>query len=283
MRAESAQPAPPLDHFMILSKSLGRIPGFLPETQIFAQQFVGSNGTIAQETLQAIDRFVRDCYYTGVWTKLWEIYPFVGNSINGAMVKLKFVSVNAMTGVNLVSADYTERGANGGIAGNGSTKYIDTNFAADTLPANAHISVYLREDVPAITQYLIGVNNSGATDIAGIAVTAATNTFGVLGKSLTATEVASPVKGFLYTERQSATDLKLYRNNTQIATQTTNITPAYPPINFFVGARNNFGAATSFGNKKISFVSLGLPLTAQERTDFYNAVQNLQANLQRNV
>src|SRR3954469_14825965 len=108
-----------------------RTPTFLPEVLTFANQFVGSNGTIAQETLAAIDRFVRDCYNTGIWAKLSEIYPFVGNSINGAMVKLKFVGAGSLTAVNVVSSDYTERGPSGGIAGNGTTKYLDTNFPQD--------------------------------------------------------------------------------------------------------------------------------------------------------
>jgi hypothetical protein len=54
-------------------------------------------------------------------------------------------------------------------------------------------------------------------------------------------------------------------------------------MNFFIGARNNNGTASSLGNRKISFASFGLPLTAQQRADFYNIVQAFQTNLGRNV
>jgi hypothetical protein len=258
------------------------IPAVSPDTAAFIARFTGSNGDIKAETVQAIDRFVRDCITAGVWANLMEVYPFVGNFLNGAMTKLK-PSLGSLTSVNFVESDYTERGANGGIAGNGATKYIDTNFSADALPANAHISVYLREDVPVTTQYLIGANNSGATEIAGMSATAATQTAAFLGKTNGANEIASPVKGFLYAERTSPTNIILYRNNVQIGNSAVNTTPVYPAVNFFVGARNNFGTASSLGNKKISFVSIGVPLTAQQRADFYNAVQNLQRNLGRDV
>jgi hypothetical protein len=269
---------------MNLLRNLRYIPSFMPEVTSF-QAFVKITGSsIRMETLQALDRFVRDCYNTGVWANLIEVYPFCGEDLTAAMTKLKnYAIAPALTAVNMVEADYTERGPTGGIAGNGSTKYVDSNYAASNFPANAHISVYLREDVPTPTQYLVGANNAGATEIAGISATAATQTSAFLGKTNGATEVASPVKGFLYAERTSPTSLILYRNNVQIGNSAINTAVAYPAMNFYIGARNNAGAASSLGNKKISFASFGLPLTAQQRSDFYNIVQAFQTNLSRNV
>src|SRR4051812_31690037 len=114
MRAESAKPAPPLDHSMILRPKF--IPSFLPEILSFRNNVAvgaGSNDLLSNDSLAALDRFVRDCYNTGVWNKLLEVYPFVGSNILAALIKLKFTSSVLLTGVNMVAVDYEERGANG--------------------------------------------------------------------------------------------------------------------------------------------------------------------------
>jgi hypothetical protein len=261
------------------------IPSVLPEIHAYHTFIKASGSSIRMETLHALDRFVRDCYNAGIWSSLIEVYPFCGDNLAGAMSKLKnYAIAPACTAVNFVESDYVERGANGGIAGNGSTKYIDTNFSADNLPANAHISIYLREDV-SVTSYQIGVTNNAVSQIAGVAHNAGVSTVGLLGAASGATEAVAPMaKGFYQIERQSATSLALYRNNASIGTSAANIVPTYPAINIYALARNLQGTgAANYTNKRISFASIGLPMSNSERLAFYNAVQNLQTNLGRNV
>src|SRR5207244_708323 len=97
------------------------------------------------------------------WSKLTEIYPFCGDDITAAMAKLKnFGASPALTAVNMVASDYVERGPTGGIAGNGTTKYLNTNFLQSNTPAAAHLSVYLREnEAGGATRYWLAAN--GAT------------------------------------------------------------------------------------------------------------------------
>src|SRR6184192_3134278 len=98
-------------------------PSLLPETLTYYNALRAGAYTVKMETLQAIDRFVRDCYNAGIWSKLIEVYPFCGDSLGAAMFKLKNASTQPSLAVNLVESDYNERGGNGGIWGNGATKY----------------------------------------------------------------------------------------------------------------------------------------------------------------
>lgn len=90
-------------------------------------------------------------------------------------------------------------------------------------------------------------------------------------------------KGFYFIERQSATSLTLYKDNTSAATSAVNTVPSYGAFNLHCFARNLGGAAVNFANKRLSFFSIGLPMTAEERAAFHAAVMALQTDLGRNV
>jgi hypothetical protein len=261
------------------------IPALLPETQTFLTNIIAASGgpNITQESLQAADRFVRDCYNAGIWTKLLEVYPIMGSTLQAAMVKLKYVTTATLTNNNFVAGDYTERGSSGGLNPDGTTKFLNTNFLANAIPAAAHLSAYIREDTSGASAYFIGANNAAVTEIAGIVSTVGTNRHVILGATVSAGDANGITKGFYYGERASAISLELFKDNASIGTSNTNVVPAYPAINVYLFARNNNGAAVSFQNKRASFFSIGTNMTAAERSALYNAVVNLQANLQRNV
>jgi hypothetical protein len=50
-----------------------------------------------------------------------------------------------------------------------------------------------------------------------------------------------------------------------------------------MAARNNNNSPTQYSAARFCFFSIGASMTASERTAFYNAVQALQTNLNRNV
>lgn len=260
------------------------IPSILPETQAFAALIKASASTIKMESLQAIDRFVRDCYNAGIWTKLIEVYPFCGDDLTAAMVKLKnYFAAPALTAVNLVAGDYTERGPNGGIAGNGTTKYIDTNFLQSNMGLTAHYSAYIREAEATGLKFWIGANT--ATDFSTLGVFNAVLTPYSIhgGNTVSAQDPANATPAFYATDRSAANRLDIYKNGVSAANATTVTAAAFGAINMFALARNNNGAAASWSAKKLSFFSIGASLTAAEHVALYNAVQNLQTNLQRNV
>ena len=148
------------------------------------------------------------------------------------------------------------------------------------------MSVYLRENeaggaarywlaantaTPSIEQSILGTPNGSIQQ-------------GMLGgNSSTASSGALPTAGFYQVERNSNTDIQLWYQGASVASSAVAATPAYQNLNLFVCARNANGAASNWSAKKISFCSVGLPMSASERTAFYNAVVALQTALNRNV
>lgn len=90
-------------------------------------------------TRVAIHSFVKGCKQDGIWPAIKASCILAGaRTLAGALVPLVGV---APTNNNFVSDDYNRKT---GLVGNGSTKYLDSNRAANADPnQNAHISVYV--------------------------------------------------------------------------------------------------------------------------------------------
>jgi hypothetical protein len=272
---------------MFLGRSIGHIPSpYVQETRDYMEIVRANGGGLQVATLQAIDLFVRTCQDAGLWTKLTEIYPICGNDLTTALVKLKNASIPLLTAVNFVAADYQETGVNGGIAGNGTTKYLNSNFPQNSLGNAAHMSVYLRENEAAgATRYWFAANTSTPSiEQTIIGTSTGSNQQGMLGgNAASAAAVNPPNAGFYYAERNSGTDLQLWYQGASVANSAVATTPAYQNLNLFICARNQNGTPANYSAKKISFCSVGSPLTAQEKLIFFNAVVALQTALGRAV
>jgi hypothetical protein len=272
---------------MFLGRAIGHIPSpYLQETRDYMETIRANGGGIQVATAQAVDNFVRSCIDGGAWPKLAEVYPICGNDLATALVKLKHAGNPLLTAVNMVAADYQESGVNGGVAGNGTTKYINSNFPQNALAPTAHMSVYLREnEAGGATRYWFAANTNTPTIEQTILGTPnGSIQQGMLGSnSATASSGSAPNAGFYYVERNSNIDLQLWYQGAQVATSATACTPAYQNLNLFLCARNVNNIPSNWSAKKISFCSAGSPLTAQEKTTFFNAVTALQAALNRNV
>lgn len=86
----------------------------------------------------AIDAFVRGCKADGIWAAIKASCILAGaRTLAGALVPLAGA---APTNVGFVAGDYNRKI---GLKGNGSTKYLDSNRAANADPQNStHVSVY---------------------------------------------------------------------------------------------------------------------------------------------
>jgi hypothetical protein len=232
--------------------------------------------------LQAIDRFVRDCYNAGVWSKLVEVYPFCGDDLTAAMAKLKnFGAAPALTAVNLVTSDYTERGPNGGIAGDGSTKYINSNFALSNLGSTGHFSAYMREAESATPRYWMGAGTATDFYLMGMPTSNPNMFWGGTVQQVTDGSAASV--GLYQGERLTTSLMNLYLNGSLRASNSNAVAPGTGAQNVFLLNRNANGVPAQYTPKRFSFFSIGATMTDAERVAFYNAVQNLQVNLGRNV
>jgi hypothetical protein len=239
------------------------------------------SGLIKERSMQHLDKFIRDCKEAGIWSKLVLCIPFVGETLSAAIIDIKGNFVPSS--VNYIAGDYTEAT---GLTGDGSTKYINLGATPSGIftANNCHLSAYVRTDnAQAGNRLLMGVSDATPHSYYIGSLVPASQVDARAGQTTTATGATALLKGFYHSQRIASTDLKLYRNGTQIATVSAATTGVPCTINMFAGAFNNNGAPAAYVNTPLSFVSVGTSMSAQEITDFYTIVQTLQTNLGRSV
>jgi hypothetical protein len=268
---------------MNLLRKINRIPDpLLQESKDYLANINAAGGSIKMESLVSCDRFIRACMAAGIWTKLIEVYPICGNDLTSALVKLKYASNPLLTSVNFVAADFIERGASAGIAGDGSTKYLNTNCSTQNLAATGHLAAYMREvETVGSTRYWIGANSASDFYLLGLP---GSNPAGYWGGNVQqVADSSAPTVGLYQLQRESGTSLSLYLNAAARGSNNNSVSQALPNQNIFLHCRNNAGSPASYTPKRFSFFSIGASMTANERTAFSNAVIALQSALERNV
>jgi hypothetical protein len=116
---------------------------------------------------RAIDGFVRECKTAGIWDAIKASCILCGaRTLSGALVPLKGT---APTNNNFVAADYNRET---GLAGDGSTKYLDTNRAVTADPQdNCHLSGF----ATSVASGGAGILGSAFTTTTGASVLSAVN------------------------------------------------------------------------------------------------------------
>jgi hypothetical protein len=272
---------------MNILKGLHHVPVklFNLETVSYYNRVISNGGIISDASLSAVEKFVQDCKNSLIWDKLIEVGPFVGSNLNAALVKLIFPGGGSglLTNVNFVAGDYNESGVNGGLNGDGATKYLNTGFNAQgSLPDNSHLSFYLRDDVSAASnRALIGTING--TDQYWLGAITNTQTNIRLGQTITATLAQNMSKGFYIGSRSAVNSLKLYKNGAAVASDATAVTHARPNLDLFLFAFNSGGTAAAHFPGRGSFYSIGQALSDAEAQALHEAVRTLQRNLNREV
>lgn len=272
---------------MNLLRQLRRLPAkaWNPETVAYRDRVLANGGSIADRSLDAIDKFVLDCKNGAVWDKLIEVGPFAGSNLNAALVKLVYPGggQGTLANVNFAAGNYAETGANGGLLGDGATKYLNTGTAPQSLPDNGHYSFYLREDMGGV----------GNRSLLGSIVTVDQYWMGAIspaagadlryGQTATASLAGAVGKGFYIGTRTAANSLRLYKNGALAGSDTTVISHNKPNQPVYLWAFNTAGAAAAFLPNRGSFYSLGAALNDAEAMALHLAVRSLQENLNRSV
>jgi hypothetical protein len=192
------------------------------------------------------------------------------------------------TNFNFVAEDYAETGTNGGLLGNGSTKYLDTGLNVSSLPgaANCHLSGYIRgtQSVSGAGT-LIGALFNGTADryriflLENNASTYAS--YAELGKAVNVNTTRSNANGGLFlASRTSTTSLTLYDDAVSIGTNTSStVEDATGSVPFFVFARSG---PTDYLASRMAGYSIGAGMTGAQVTSYYNALNTFQTALGRN-
>lgn len=202
----------------------------------------------------AVDKFVRGCKADGIWNAIKASCILAGaRTLNGALAPLKGT---APTNFNFVAGDYNRKT---GLAGDGSTKYLDSNRADNADPQN---SKHLGLCVSTIGASSTNQNYMGAVGTGGSVYTmiqrrsSDTLGFGSRGSLAALPSVGSAATTGFYGVNRASSASYNYRAGVVGTVSDASITPL--SINTYIFARNLQGTGLSVPTTaRLSFYSIG--------------------------
>lgn len=258
----------------------------------FLQASIISDTTIRT----AVNEFVGDLKYYGLWEKMSGIYPFVGNSAHSHQYNLKDPRNDDSAFRLLFSGSGTSH-TSSGVIFSGSNDYANTYFnpTSDLSGNPVHISALFLTDVDS-SSVDIGCATGGNNP--RLLLSAEASGFGGAifdcydfntGRCVVTSPFVS--QAFYAASRVNNTSgfLMLFRDSTvpfRSDRETGNISGlSKPNLDVYIGALNTGNGAplyASASNRSFGFVSIGDGLTSGECVDLYSAVKTFQNNLGRN-
>lgn len=272
-----------------------------PECMTWIGNVVSNGGAVSATTAQAVSTFCAAIDAAGIRDRFARLNLFCGSNLSAALVPLyrstaaggTLLGNSTDTNNNFVSGDYAETGSAGGLAGNGTTKFLNTGLNQSTVDSNGfgHLSVFLRagnytglytyrmigliQTTPSNQLYLIDVRNQG-----GGGHTAVIGASTAIGLSLTIQ--SSPLH--MVITRSSATSSQFYVNASLIAADTISRTTASVASPNYVFAENRVGTgAQTFSAVTLAGYSIGTALTQSQATAFYMAMTTFQTAMNRHT
>jgi hypothetical protein len=255
-------------------------PSYDADAQAFFNRVAAAGGTLTLTEKTAVNTLVVTMKADGTWTPMKAIYPMVGASAAACAQNLKSSSfTGSFTSGWTFSAN--------GVQGNGTSAYMDTNFApsSNLTLSSGHDSVYLRTNLAISTQVAFGVEQIANQRMVLFPYAFNIGWISDLYDNSTSrlTSSTGPSTGFVLGSRASASSHKLFRNSVQLASSTSATTGTLPTLNYYLGAFNANGSVNFYGTNQIAFYSLGDGLTDTQASNFYTAVQTFNQTLNRQV
>lgn len=259
-----------------------------PEAADWANRVRANSGSVSGTTLNAVSKFCVAIQQANIRDRFYRMGIFAGSNLAAALVPLyrgpslggtQYGSSTDTNNGPFVSGDYAETGASGGLTGDGTSKYLDTGFAMNTLPSttSGHAAVYCRNRSSSSTfRGMVGVGLAAGT---GFGVATDATVYAEWGNFANA---SNNTNGLIVASRVSSTSLTAYVAGSSIATNTTSITPTASSLAaaLFV-SRNSAVSHSFFDNRSYGFYSIGLGLTASQVASLTTAVNALQTALGR--
>lgn len=250
---------------------------------IDAQAFIDAVGITDSTQKTAINNLVKELKQNSIYSKFKAIYPFLGG-IGG---KHRYNLIKPTT----LFSDFYMTFYGGGTHSSTGWKLNGVDAAADTsiIPIthmasnqnNMCFSAYVRErpkgtlvGTDNLQRTVLVPNNTGTA--AGVSYYALNSIY----DSVTYTNLPL-TGGFYMNTRLDNTNLKLFKNGV-LNSSVTNVTTGLDNLSILLGARNGYPASL-YSDNEIAFASIGSGLTDSEALAFYNAVQNYQTTLSRQV
>lgn len=228
--------------------------------------------SVAQRTKQ--NQLVLDLKGYGIWTLLDVFYNFATDGDSDfATLNWKAPSSYQVTKVN--SPTFTN---NQGFDFNGTTQYLNTNWAPGTNGINytqnsASIGLWINDGGVNLNRIDIGCSNNadGITNSVVInSSDAAVQLNTRINDNTTHTIAIASSLGLSMAQRRASNDKRSWKNGAQVGTTQTTASTTPPTVNLFLGASNGNGTATLFASREISMVFAGASLSGSE-SNLYTA------------
>jgi len=243
--------------------------------------FLNAAGITDPTIRLAINYLTFSLKVNGLWTKLNAIYPFVGGTAATHKFNLKNpADTDAAFRLSFVGG-WTHSST--GALPNGTNAVANTFFNAATSGSqnSTSLSYYSRTN-SNLTEIEIGAANN-ATQGSLLEIRTTNVTYFRVNSGITyITAVDTDSRAFYMANRTASNVVNGWRNSTKVATGTVASTALFNG-NTYLGALNESGVTKFYSRKECAFASIGLGLTATERTNFYTIVQAYQTTLNRNV
>lgn len=236
-------------------------------------------GSVSDEDAVAVNNAGNALRLIGMTDANSRVNFFAGENLTAAMVPyFRGGGPDSDTNVNFVAGDYTRAT---GMTGNGASKYIRTGHIATGTVGG--LTVYHRVSVSA-TFVMIGCRS--ASDIVQVGGGGVNVIRTIYGASNVATATLATNLGLAHGIRRSATDLKLYRNGVEIASQALSTTVVQPGVEQYVFCRNNLGVTEQFTVASIPIGGYAIDngtMAVGDEPAYYTAWQTLMTAFGRQV
>jgi hypothetical protein len=270
--------------------------GVHPEAAAWRSAVVANGGSVSSSTVKAVSTFCAAIDAAGIRDRFYRLNLFAGTGLNAALVpvyrgpSLGGTQYGNTTDTNVgpfVSGDYAETGASGGLVGNGSSKYLNTGLASNSLPSitSGHLSVYMRSNSISATQGLIGADDSVNRFAFFLRPSQILRgTWAEITNSTANNETTSfttyPTNLYTFT-RTAAAESVIYAGATASNTNTVSASPTAISTPWFVFAANNNSSAANFSSARFSGYSIGTGMSAADMTAYNTAMAAFQTALTR--
>jgi hypothetical protein len=264
------------------------------DAQSWINAVYANGGAVSTATAAAVNTFATSIESAGLRDRFYRLNLFAGTGLSAALVPLyrgpslggtQFGNTTD-TNTNFVSGDYVETGATGGLKGDGSTKSLNTGFAANNLTeGDRHISVY--ENAKTTSTFDRSIGSDGTignlnTFVLGTWTPAGVYSFG-FGNGGSTIQASGYSGGAHWIGiNGSAGSGVLYKNGSSAASGSlTAATPGSENIRVFALGRGTTSA--DFADARMGGYSIGVAMTGAQVSTYYTALQALQTALTRNV
>ena len=238
----------------------------------------------------AVNTLVTDLKNANIWTKMKALYPFVGGSATSHKFNLK--DPRDLDAAYRLTFSGGGTHSSTGYLTNNSNAYANTFFtpSANQSLTSGSFGLYSRSSGFGQQFASSGIRNSSGQGVQLIIRRSDQLCLGVMWDESTGgianSGTSTDARGFYLINRTANNSLKLFKNNSIIATNTNNQSASgLQAQNYFIGGLNDGGNVMPFSyeNKEFAFGVIGDGLSDSEESNLYTSIQSFQNTLSRAI